>query len=533
MDTKALRQKILDLAIRGKLVPQDPNDEPASVLLERIHAEKQQMVKDGKLKPKDIKNDTVIFKGDDNLHYEKFSDGTVKCIEDEIPFDVPDGWSWNRLEPIASLITDYVANGSFASLKANVRTYKEKNYALFVRTVDFANNFKGDLSYIDKESYDFLEKSKLYGGELMLSNIGASIGKVFKVPHLDTPMSLAPNAIILRFFNDITCDYFKYVFKSVIGQDYLQFLSGGAAMPKFNKTDLRAMIVPVPPIKEQERIVESVKNIFIGIDDLDISYSGLANTIKSVKSKILDLAIRGKLVPQDPNDEPASVLLERIRVEKEELIKQGKIKRNKKESVIFKGSDNSYYLRTGELEESLENWRFNDLPETWEICCLGELCNYGDCINVNTEDITENAWILDLEDIEKDTGTVLKKVTKAQRNSVSTKHKFHSGQVLYSKLRPYLNKVVLSDDDGYCTSEILPLEFKNCVFPEYARYYLMSGTFIAYANHCSYGVKMPRLGTTDGKKAIFSLPPLSEQKRIVKTIDSYFMQLNRISEALT
>lgn len=96
MDTKALRQKILDLAIRGKLVPQDPNDEPASVLLERIRAEKQQMVKDGKLKPKDIKNDTVIFKDDDNLHYEKFSGGTVKCIEDEIPFDVPNNWEWCR-----------------------------------------------------------------------------------------------------------------------------------------------------------------------------------------------------------------------------------------------------------------------------------------------------------------------------------------------------------------------------------------------------------------------------------------------------
>lgn len=278
---------------------------------------------------------------------------------------MPDGWAWSRLEPIASLITDYVANGSFASLKANVRTYKEKNYALFVRTVDFANNFKGDLSYIDKESYDFLEKSKLYGGELMLSNIGASIGKVFKVPHLDTPMSLAPNAIILRFFNDITCDYFEYVFKSFVGQNYLQFLSGGAAMPKFNKTDLRAMIVPVPPIKEQERIVESVKNTFIGIDDLDISYSGLANTIQSVKSKILDLAIRGKLVPQDPNDELASVLLERIRAEKEELIKQGKIKRDKKESVIFKGDDNSYYEKYGEK-----------LPSGWVVTNFETILEY-------------------------------------------------------------------------------------------------------------------------------------------------------------
>ena len=277
------------------------------------------------------------------------------------------------MEPIASLITDYVANGSFASLKANVRTYKEKNYALFVRTVDFANNFKGDLSYIDKESYDFLEKSNLYGGELMLSNIGASIGKVFKVPHLDTPMSLAPNAIILRFFNDITCDYFEYVFKSFVGQDYLQFLSGGATMPKFNKTDLRAMIVPVPPIKEQERIVESVKNIFIGIDDLDISYSGLANTIQSVKSKILDLAIRGKLVPQDSNDEPASVLLERIRAEKEELIKQGKIKRDKKESVIFKGDDNSYYEKIGNDVTCIDDEIPFDIPPTWNWCRLGTI----------------------------------------------------------------------------------------------------------------------------------------------------------------
>ena len=103
MDTKALRQKILDLAIRGKLVPQDPNDEPASVLIERIRTEKLQMVKDGKLKPKDIKNDTIIFKGDDNLHYEKFSDGSVKCIEDEIPFELPEGWAWCRVQTIASV----------------------------------------------------------------------------------------------------------------------------------------------------------------------------------------------------------------------------------------------------------------------------------------------------------------------------------------------------------------------------------------------------------------------------------------------
>ena len=414
---------------------------------------------------------------------------------------MPDGWAWSRLEPIASLITDYVANGSFASLKANVRTYKEKNYALFVRTVDFANNFKGDLSYIDKESYDFLEKSKLYGGELMLSNIGASIGKVFKVPHLDTPMSLAPNAIILRFFNDITCDYFEYVFKSFVGQNYLQFLSGGAAMPKFNKTDLRAMIVPVPPIKEQERIVESVKNTFIGIDDLDISYSGLANTIQSVKSKIFDLAIRGKLVPQDPNDEPASVLLERIRAEKEELIKQGKIKRDKKESVIFKGDDNSYYEKYGEK-----------LPSGWVV--------------TNFETILE-----------------YEQPTKYIVHDTNYKPTYKTPVLTAGKsfILGYTNETdnifddlpVIIFDDFTTESKFVDFSFKvkssamkilhinqDLVLPKYA-FYLMQATEIDHDNHQRYWI-------STYSQEIVALPPINEQERILTALEHYFNLLDTL-----
>ena len=414
---------------------------------------------------------------------------------------MPDGWAWSRLEPIASLITDYVANGSFASLKANVRTYKEKNYALFVRTVDFANNFKGDLSYIDKESYDFLEKSKLYGGELMLSNIGASIRKVFKVPHLDTPMSLAPNAIILRFFNDITCDYFEYVFKSFVGQNYLQFLSGGAAMPKFNKTDLRAMIVPVPPIKEQERIVESVKNTFIGIDDLDISYSGLANTIQSVKSKILDLAIRGKLVPQDPNDEPASVLLERIRAEKEELIKQGKIKRDKKESVIFKGDDNSYYEKYGEK-----------LPSGWVV--------------TNFETILE-----------------YEQPTKYIVHDTNYKPTYKTPVLTAGKsfILGYTNETdnifddlpVIIFDDFTTESKFVDFSFKvkssamkilhinqDLVLPKYA-FYLMQATEIDHDNHQRYWI-------STYSQEIVALPPINEQERILTALEHYFNLLDTL-----
>ena len=368
-------------------------------------------------------------------------------------------------------------------------------------------------------------------GDILLAKNGTTgvAAIVDREEVFDIYVSLALIRVVENIIDPL---YILNVIGSSFAQDYFSSSLKGIGVPNLHLEHIRNTLIPIPPCLEQARINSRTDMLLLLAGQIEENREELKRLVSFLKSKILDLAIRGKLVPQDPNDEPASVLLERIRTEKEELIKQGKIKRGKKESIIFRGDDNSYYLRTGEVEESLENWRFDDLPETWEICCLCELCDYGDCISVNTEDIAEDAWILDLEDIEKDTGTVLKKVAKAQRNSVSTKHKFHSGQVLYSKLRPYLNKVVLSDADGYCTSEILPLEFKNCVLPEYARYYLMSGTFIAYANHCSYGVKMPRLGTTDGKKAIFSLPPLSEQKRIVETIDFFFMQLNKISEAL-
>ena len=311
-----------------------------------------------------------------NLHYEKFPDGTVKCIEDEIPFELPEGWEWTRLDILTTLVTDYVANGSFATLKANVRTYKEKNYALFVRTVDFANNFEKDLSYIDKESYDFLDKSRLYGGELMLSNIGASIGKVFKIPYFDFPMSLAPNSIIHKFHYDSTSDFFEYVFRSFVGQDYLQRLTAGTAMPKFNKTELKQMLVPLPTLTEQERIIAKIKELLSIVDFIESDKTDLQTTIQLTKSKILDLAIRGKLVPQNPYDEPASTLLDRIRAEKEELIKQSKIKRDKKESVIYKGDDNSYYEKIGSdvrcIDEELpfevpDSWAFLRLKEIWEL----------------------------------------------------------------------------------------------------------------------------------------------------------------------
>lgn len=306
-----------------------------------------------------------------------------------------------------------------------------------------------------------------------------------------------------------------------------------AGQNTISQPSLGTILLPIPPHHEQDRILQKLTLAEGFIEQLCEAKHELVKITERAKAKILDLAIHGQLVPQDPADEPASVLLDRIRKEKENLIKQGKIKRDKKETIIFRGDDNSYYLQTGNLIESLSDWGFDDLPDSWAICCLGEICDYGNCINVETDSIDDDAWMLDLEDIEKDTGKVLVRVKKRDRNAASTKHQFHAGQVLYSKLRPYLNKVVLADQDGFCTSEILPLEFECIVVPEYARYYLMSPAFLRYANHCSYGVKMPRLGTADGKKAIVPLPPYKEQERIVKAVHKTFALLDSIAESLS
>ena len=353
MDTKALRQKILDLAIRGKLVPQDPNDEPAEVLLERIREQKQQMLKEGKLKKKDIKNDTIIFKGEDNLHYVKFQDGTVKCIEDEIPFEVPEGWAWARF-----LAITINRDSERKPISASQRTDVEKIYDYY--------GASGKIDKIDK--YIFDEKLLLIGED------GANLvtrskpiaffaeGKYWVNNHahcIDSP-DKSILQFICFFINAINLE--KYV--------------TGSAQPKMTQDNMNSILVALPPYKEQQLISQQLDIIWASIDKIEFEKENVLKLVDNAKSKILDLAIRGKLVSQDSNNEPASVLLERIRAEKEELIKQGKIKRDKKESVIFKGDDNSYYEKIGNkvncIDEEIpfelpEGWAFIRLKIAWEL----------------------------------------------------------------------------------------------------------------------------------------------------------------------
>ncbi len=456
------------------------------------------------------------------MHYEKFPDGTVNCIEDEIPFELPEGWEWTRLQAICEPITD----GTHKT-----PTYSDEGFIfLSSKNVTSGHIDWDNIMYIPEslhnELYARLAPQK---NDILLAKNGTT--GVAAIVDRDCIFDIYVSLALLRIIGYIISpEYLLSTIASSTIQNYFNSSLKGIGVPNLHLEHIRTTLIPVAPINEQYRIATKLEQLLSFADNIESDKTDLQTTIQLAKSKILDLAIRGKLVPQNPDDEPASVLLERIRAEKEELIKQGKIKRDKKESVIFRGEDNSYYLRMGNLIETLDDWRINDIPYSWGICCLGEVCDYGNCTNVDTKDIPKTAWILDLEDIEKDTGKVSQKLTLKERNSASTKHSFHKGQVLYSKLRPYLNKVVLVDDDGYCTSEILPLDFNKYILPEYAKYYLMSPTFLRYANHCSYGVKMPRLGTLDGRKAVLIVPPVNEQKRIADKVSQLFSLLDSIAD---
>lgn len=447
---------------------------------------------------------------------------------------MPEGWEWTRINNIAFFQGGYAYKSNrYVAFSNNliIRIGNVKNKTLLI---DVAPVF------IDDQYAEETANYKLQECDILFTMTGTK-GKrdyfysciIEKSDIIKKSLFLNQGVGCLRIIEPDTVN--PYLFLSFIQSTFVldsifSTETGNVNQGNIGSTATLNLLIPIPPIEEQKRVINCISTVNKFIDTIESDKTDLQTTIQLTKSKILDLAIRGKLVPQDPNDEPASVLLERIRAEKEELIKQGKIKRDKKESVIFKGDDNSYYLKMGNVTETLDDWSIEDIPDSWCVCCLGEVCDYGNCTNVDTKDIPETAWILDLEDIEKGTGKVLQKLTLKERNSASTKHLFHKGQVLYSKLRPYLNKVVLADDDGFCTSEILPLDFNGYILPEYAKCYMMSPTFLRYANHCSYGVKMPRLGTLDGKKAVLTVPPINEQKRIADKVSQLFSLLDSIAE---
>ena len=323
------------------------------------------------------------------------------------------------------------------------------------------------------------------------------------------PIGINPKYLYYYLQNPIFTQIFKEKTTGIIG---------GVSV-----NTLKNLLFAMPPLAEQERIVAEIEKfepLIVEYDKLEQQATKLDSEIyDKLKKSILQYAIQGKLVPQDSNDEPAAVLLEHIRAEKKAQLGKKYV-----ESYIYKGDDNCYYEKVGSETKNITDEIPFDIPDSWTWCRLGQIIDFSKNISTSASEIPDSAWILDLEDIEKDSGRILTKKRMIDIKSKSDKHKFFKGNVLYSKLRPYLNKVVVANEDGYCTSEILVFDFTP-IYNIYAQIFLMSPYFVDYAMAGAYGVKMPRIGSERGNNALMPLPSLVEQKRIIEQINVIFSKL--------
>ena len=369
MTGQQLKNSILQMAVQGKLVPQDPNDEPASVLLERIRKEKEQLIKEGKIKKE--KNPSYIFRGADNLPYEKVGKNEPVCIADEVPFEIPESWEWARLGTILHKLSDgthsrpqYVPSGiPFISVK-DVSGGK----------LDFS-----DCKYITEEEHrELYSRCNPERGDILLTKVGTT-GIPVIVDTTDE-FSLFVSVALLKFNQELLFnEYLVCLINSPLVQKQAEENTRGVGNKNWVMRDIANTLIVIPPLLEQQRIVSKLQEILSFADNYAQAYSKAEELNKSfpelLKKSILQEAVQGKLVPQDPSDEPASVLLERIRAEKEQLIKAGKIKRDKHESVIFR-RDNSHYEKRGSEEVCIDDEIPFEIPENW---CWARM---GSCLDV-------------------------------------------------------------------------------------------------------------------------------------------------------
>ena len=524
MDTKALRQKILDLAIRGKLVPQDPNDEPASVLLERIRAQKQQMVREGKLKSKEIKDDTVIFVGEDNLHYEKFSDGNVKCVEDEIPFELPEGWAWERLTNLAA----------FSGGKTPSTSRREY--------------WDGEVLWVTSKD---MKSKYITSSQLRLSTLGAEQMQVYQPDTLllvtrsgilrhTLPIAILKEcatvnqdlkAIVLHMPE--LAEYIYACLKGMESQLLLKYTKSGTTVENVNFDEFQRVLLPIAPLHEARRIIAATNDATQVVTAIENDKVALAEYVAKTKDKILDLAIHGQLVPQDSADEPAYVLLERIRAEKEELIKQGKIKRDKKESIIFRGDDNSYYEKVGEAVSCIDELIPFELPEGWA-WVRGYSCFSG---MESKRPAGVDFDYIDIDSIDNRNHVITEPKHMAVHDAPSRASRaVRAGSVLFSLVRPYLQNIAYIPEEY--SSCIASTGFYVCnssgaLIPEFMFYLMLSPYVVNGLNQFMKGDNSPSISKDDIENWLYPIPPIAEQKRIVIHVQKALEQTSLIASSLS
>ena len=517
MTAQQLKNSILQMAVQGKLVPQDPNDEPASVLLERIRAEKERLIKEKKIKRE--KNPSVIFKGADNTPYEKIGD-EVRSLADEVPFDIPDSWEWVRLIDVC----EYIQRGK------SPKYSPIKKYPVVAQKCNQWSGFSIEKAqFIDPDSLSSYGPERLLqDNDLMWNSTGlGTLGRMAIYKTAANPYELAvadSHVTVIRPLKQFVLpEYLYYYFANPTVQSVIEDQADGTTKQKELATaTIKAYLTPIPPLDEQRRILTKLSEVLPVVKCYGTVYDETVAMQEAfperLKKSILQEAVQGKLVPQDPSDEPAEALLERIRAEKQRLIKEDKIKKDKHESVIFR-RDNSHYEKLDSVERCIDDELPFEIPENWCWARLGSISSYAETKQkVNAVNADSAIWGLDLEDIEKG-GRLIVRKTVGERKAIGDKTVFSKGDILYSKLRPYLLKILVAPECGICTPEIVPFRMYGGIVSEYIVNFLHSPYVDNLINSITYGVKMPRVGTETMTTLFVPIPPVAEQYRIVHRIE--------------
>ena len=498
MTAQQLKNSILQMAVQGKLVPQDPNDEPASVLLERIRTEKEQLIKEKKIKRE--KNPSVIFKGADNTPYEKIGD-EVRSLADEVPFDIPDSWEWVTLQTIATSSLGKTLDK--AKNKGNLKPYL-CSINVYWDGIDLTTVKEARLEENE------LPKYLLRPGDLLICE-GGDVGR--SAVWESTQEMYYQNALHrVRFYGGINPHYFQLLLECYKGNQILDAYSKGMTIKHLVQTALNTIVFPLPPLSEQNRIVNAVKRLLPYLHSYDKAEQKLTalNTgfPGALKKSILQEAVQGKLVPQDPSDEPAEALLERIRVEKQRLIKEGKIKKNKHESVIFR-RDNSHYEKLDGVERCIDDEPPFEIPENWCWVRFGTAL-----VNRDAERIP---------------------LSVSQREKLDKKYDYYGASGVIDKVDRYLfdKPLLLVGEDG----ANLLLRSKPIAFIASGQYWVNNhahvidavagvdlryiALFINATNLAPYvtGTAQPKMNQEKLNSILVPLPPTNEQRRIVSAFE--------------
>ena len=506
MTGQQLKNSILQMAVQGKLVPQDPNDEPASVLLERIRKEKEQLIKEGKIK-KD-KNPSYIFRGADNLPYEKVGKNEPVCIADEVPFDIPETWEWTRVSSLGSIVrgSGIIRTETIESGKPCVR------YGELYTT--YHTSFTQAVSFVPEELFDRCKHFSF--GDILMTLTGENKPDIAKaVAYLGNDEIAAGGDLAYWTAHGMNPLYLTYLMASPYVVERKVSLATGDIIVHISGDKLGTILIPIPPLSEQQRIVEKILEAEVKLTEYtgkENSLNVLQNTFPdALKKSILQWAVQGKLVPQDPADEPASVLLERIRAEKEQLIKAGKIKSDKHESVIFR-RDNSHYEKLDGIERCIDDEIPFEIPQNWAWARFGTAM-----INRDAERIP---------------------LSVNEREKLQKIYDYYGASGVIDKVDQYLfsKPLLLIGEDGanlltrskpiafiargqyWVNNHAHVLDSSVGLLLEYVAAYINAINLAPYVT----GTAQPKMNQEKMNSILIPIPPTGEQIRIVQKIDEIF-----------